>query len=369
MNKQQYYRFLSSPPNGPPARTVYEISLGKRKYESNSDTEIDSVDSGNSVTEEDIQLMESVFNQVSSLIRQNNWQEAISLISQHDYGVNILDGAGNAPLHVAIMNGRVDAVIDLLSFNADPNLTNSDEEIPLNLSIMFDNVSSEPGAILRLLLNKRRTNTDLYNDEGERPLHLAAYSGRVDLIRMLLDRGAGLNLLDDNENNALHHATMNYNSSGAEATVEFLLSRGINSDIRNMQGNTALHYAADSGDIKVIKALLRLMADANIKNEDGNTPLHMAAMNGNMAAVRLLVHYGGDFIVNNAGNSAADLAATDEIRDFIYQALVEDLSMTGDELAALIYGDDVNNSSLVTEVGSGDNSYMLGRVFIGDVCI
>ncbi len=62
-------------------------------------------------------------------------------------------------------------------------------------------------------------------------------------------------------------------------------------------------------------------------------------MNGNIDAVILLVRYGVSFVANNAGDSAADLAATDEIRDFIYQALVDDLRMTGDALMSLIYED------------------------------
>ncbi|MCT4635178.1 MAG: ankyrin repeat domain-containing protein [Rickettsiales bacterium] len=289
MSKRQYYSFL---------RFSAKIILGDSS--DTSETEIDSVDSADEITEEELALMNEIFNQVSLYIREDNWQAAMHLISQHDYGVNILDDVGNAPLHVAIMNGRVDAVRDLLSLNADANLTNLD---------------------------------------GETSLHMAAYNGRVDLVRMLLDRGADLNLLDDNENNALHYATMNYNSFGAEATVEFLLSRGMNPDIRNNQGNTALYYAADSGDVTVIKSLLRLMADVNIQNDDGNTPLHIAAMNGNIDAVILLVRYGVSFVANNAGDSAADLAATDEIRDFIYQALVDDLRMTGDALMSLIYED------------------------------
>lgn len=303
MSKQQYYKFLSSPPNALPAKTVYKIDLGGEcKDVSDSDTEIESVDTLDDITEADLALMDSVFNQVSLYIRQNNWLEARYLINQYNYGVNILDSDGNAPLHVAVMNSCFDAVIDLLNFNANPNLP---------------------------------------NEEGERAIHIVAYNGGVDLLRILLDRGASLNLLDDNENNALHHATMNYDSLRAEETVEFLLSRGVNPDARNMQGNTALHNAADSGKVKVITSLLRMMPDENIQNDDGNTPLHIAAMNGNMDAVRLFVYYGANFtIINNAGVSAADFAATDEIRDFLYRALVEDLEMRGEALEELIYGDD-----------------------------
>lgn len=324
MSKEQYCRLSTHP-----AMIINIENLGDSDS-ATSDTEIESVASAAEITEEELALMNEIFNQVSLYIREDNWQAAISLIFQHDYGVNILDSVGNAPLHVAIMNGRVDAVRDLLILNADINLTNLD---------------------------------------GETALHLAAYEGRVDLVRMLLDRGADLNLLDENDNNALHYATMNYNSFDAEATVELLLSRGMHPDIRNNQGNTALYYAADSGDVKVIKSLLRLMADVNVQNEDGNTPLHIAAMNGNMDAVVLLVRFGVSFVLNNAWHSAADLATTDEIRDLLYLALVDDLTLTGNELVALIYEDDINNRSLVIEREAIFDGAVLGIQFMGEDCI
>lgn len=314
---------------------------GECKDDSDSDTEIESVDNvPDEITEAEAKLMEGIFSQVALYIRQGNWQAARSLINQHDYGVNIFDSDGNAPLHVAIMNGHVDAVRDLLNFNANPNLMNEGGETPLTLTVIYSNNSQRTREILKLLLNIRRIDLNFPNEEGERAIHIVAYNGKVDLVRILIDRGASLNFLDHNDNNALHHATMNYSSPRTEETVEFLLSRGVNPDARNMQGNTALHNAADSGRTNLIKSLLRMMADENIQNGDGNTPLHIAAMNGNIEVVRLFVYYGAELTINNAGYSAADLASTDEIRDFLYQALIENLEMTGDNLIELIYGDD-----------------------------
>lgn len=60
------------------------------------------------------------------------------------------------------------------------------------------------------------------------------------------------------------------------SAVETLLSKGENINAANEQGNTALHYAVATGNVRMVELLLAHDADMNIKNNKGWTPLGIA---------------------------------------------------------------------------------------------
>ena len=56
---------------------------------------------------------------------------------------------------------------------------------------------------------------------------------------------------------------------------------GLDVDVRDRQGCTSLHFAADRGQAGVAAVLLARGADVNAVDEDGAAPLHYAALCGN----------------------------------------------------------------------------------------
>ena len=57
----------------------------------------------------------------------------------------------------------------------------------------------------------------------------------------------------------------------------------------NSQGKTVLHLAVESGNVAVVKALLKRGVDVNTKDGFGHTALHTASKNGHSAIVELLL--------------------------------------------------------------------------------
>jgi ankyrin repeat protein len=53
-------------------------------------------------------------------------------------------------------------------------------------------------------------------------------------------------------------------------------------------GNTLLHGAVVSGDIREVRRLLAAGADPSIANRDGKTPVHAAALLGHAEIEKLL---------------------------------------------------------------------------------
>ena len=58
--------------------------------------------------------------------------------------------------------------------------------------------------------------------------------------------------------------------------VKILLNAGADVNLQDIEGDTALHYTAYSGNIEILKLLLENNADKSIRNKDGETALDVA---------------------------------------------------------------------------------------------
>jgi ankyrin repeat protein len=80
---------------------------------------------------------------------------------------------------------------------------------------------------------------------------------------------------------------------------------------RNLYDETALHVTARNpkDDTAVAELLIRWQADVNARNYLGQTPLHVAAMSGNIKMSQLLIETGADVrAVDIQGKTPLDIA-------------------------------------------------------------
>lgn len=68
------------------------------------------------------------------------------------------------------------------------------------------------------------------------PIHIAAQNGHLELVKLLLDRGADVNATNAGGQTALHMAT----SYDLDAVVKVLLAAGADGEIRNKDGHSAV---------------------------------------------------------------------------------------------------------------------------------
>ena len=86
--------------------------------------------------------------------------------------------------------------------------------------------------------------------------------------------------------------------------VEALLARG---DVNQRQAdtNTAMHWAAEFNEVKLVQRLIAANADVNIVNKRADTPLHLAARANSREAVKALLRAGANPYKPNLKNESA----------------------------------------------------------------
>jgi len=86
----------------------------------------------------------------------------------------------------------------------------------------------------------------------------------------------------------LHYTAIN----GDIEIVEMLLNRGANVNAANQCGITLLHSAVKRKKMEIIELLLKKGAYVNARDSDSVTPLHLAVENGSEEIVKLLLKHG-----------------------------------------------------------------------------
>ncbi|XP_034435520.1 ankyrin repeat domain-containing protein 6b isoform X4 [Hippoglossus hippoglossus] len=120
---------------------------------------------------------------------------------------------------------------------------------------------------------------------GRGPLHLAAYKGHIEVVRILLKAGCDLDIQDDGEQTALHRAAVVGNSD----VIGALIQEGCALDRQDKDGNTALHEVSWHGFSQSVKLLVKAGANVHAKNKAGNTALHLACQNGHAQSSKVLL--------------------------------------------------------------------------------
>ena len=132
----------------------------------------------------------------------------------------------------------------------------------------------------------------LLRDEGPRLADHIVGDAHVALVRVvhvtMCDAG-GLQLVDKVGGLLDRPILLAYVWRDNKKATERLLELGANVNLRDADGDTALHGAAESGNVEIMRLLLDKGADPNTRNKQGGTPLMWAAVFGNDEAARLLL--------------------------------------------------------------------------------
>lgn len=164
--------------------------------------------------------------------------------------------------------------------------------------------------ILRFLLEFSSKGINTKGPKDESVLHIAAEEASPEVLRLLLEYGANINLLSQYERTPLHCATI----SGRVDNMKELVKSGADVDMGDHDGETALQYAAKGGDLDAIKILFDAGADVNKQNVSTKfTALYQAAYSGETAVVKVLLEWSADVSLAIVGGWSPLHAAADNL--------------------------------------------------------
>lgn len=143
--------------------------------------------------------------------------------------------------------------------------------------------------IMKLLLD-RKANFNHKNFYGKTALHFACAKGQEAAVKLLLIQKANHKLRDNSKYTGLHSAVEGGNKRVASLLLEHDFSMGKR---KNRLYQTALHYNARKGTLRIAEKLILYGNGLDNKCQCGRTPLHYACQTGNEDIVQFFLEEGG----------------------------------------------------------------------------
>ncbi|XP_071842194.1 uncharacterized protein [Apostichopus japonicus] len=185
----------------------------------------------------------------------------------------------------------------------------TDGDTPLHIAIVQE--QTDLAYIQRLihLVKMSGKSLDIFNYMQQTPLHLAAITNNIEVIRIMLESGANPNEADRNGQTTIHHACYNRNSPCMSVIFKYSTFK-IDLEKKNFNGHSALHVAVDKRDKVLVRMLLENGANVNaMDSRNGWTPLFIAVANQDIGMLGILVEFRAKVNAQSySGNSALHIA-------------------------------------------------------------
>jgi len=148
---------------------------------------------------------------------------------------------------------------------------------------------------------------------GRNPLFEALQQEQKEIVLLLIENGADVNIKDNRGFTPLHYAAQ----QGSAEIAEHLITSGANVNETNMMSETPLHIAVSGGHTDVVVALIAGGADVNVENPMKRTPLHIAARIGHVDVVEVLLAHGANINAKDRspGRTPLHYAAQEDHKD------------------------------------------------------
>ncbi|KAM0276585.1 hypothetical protein ACHAQH_006590 [Verticillium albo-atrum] len=227
---------------------------------------------------------------------QNGDPDLVRLLIEKGVDIEVKDENGVTPLQGATDWGRLQAVEVLLEHGADHTYGQVDnKEANSTTWKPLVQASENNYAKIAALLLAKGADADATGPKGC-ALYLAAKQGYVDICVMLLKHGASANVVATDFAPPLSVAV----ESGKLELVRLLLDHGANieavfkgaEDGDSM--DTALTLAARDGSTEIVELLLQRGANPNHYEGDLDPPIYLASWRGHVEVVNMLLEKGAD---------------------------------------------------------------------------
>ena len=233
----------------------------------------------------DINAVESYLNKTALLMAiEYSDNETIELLIKYKADINHIDNEGNAPIDIATRLNKTD-IVNLLIKNGAPN--------DLARAIKYG-VTDQ----VEYLLSKSK-NIDALDSNGDTALALAIKENNVNLVKMIINKGANINIISFINNYSDEYSPLMIASkNGNKEIVNLLIKNGANVNLLNSSSMSALmtttydRHLITPEQIEVMKILIDAGANPNLSIIENETTLDRVW--GNDIASKLLINNGAD---------------------------------------------------------------------------
>ena len=253
-------------------------------------------------------------------------KEVLQSITDLGADVNATNNENVTALMMACEKGNVDAINVLINAGADKTikdaggntwihhmlLGNCKKEV---LQAVFDlgpdfNAIYDSFTVCMLAIRKRNTESDamdgLMNVGAKMDskkfvntwIHCAIdLDCKKEVLQSIIDLGADVNAANNKNVTDLMLAS----EKGNVDAINVLINAGANMSIKNVVGNTWIHYAIyGDGKKEVLQSITDLGADVNATNNQNITALMLASKKGNVDAINVLINAGANMAIKDA---------------------------------------------------------------------
>lgn len=209
-------------------------------------------------------------------------------------------------------------------------------------------------------------------DEGSSEFLEAIKKSDAKVVSRLLSNVVNINALWEDQIGNKSTALMLASERGHQEIVRLLLEAGADVNVRPEGGPTALILAANRGHTRIVNTLLQNGADVNARNEFGATPLINAAARGYREIVELLLSHGADTSarlrtpLDLKGETALTIAAKGgykEIVDLILRSGEKLSDQRISEINSMLKEAERNRTFIFGKLVEKSNSYVRVNVF------
>ena len=262
--------------------------------------------------------------------------DIIDLIHTHLLNIESKTSQGRTPLMMAALGGKLQAVKWFLEKGAT---VNCDDNRGWN-TLHFAAEGGDTDIID--IIHTHLPNVDSKTNEGHTPLMVAAFNGKLPVVKWFLEKGATVTLKDKAGWNMLHFAAQGGDTDILDLihnhvpniesrslvgitplmvavgncklhAVQWFIEKGASVACVVENGCNILHFAAKNCDPDIIHRILTYVPDIESKTAFGETPLIIAVRHGKLQSVKYLLERG-----------ANPLAKDKNGRDSLYHASLQD---------------------------------------------